>query len=285
MKQLLFLLSFIPIITFCQNDNNINWTDHQKPFNSENYKDALEVYIYHIEENLGCYFQTPPSFSDYSLPLRGPFCCSDAILESEAYSIRGEVYFHLGMYEKAISDFDKAIELAKPHPDKKGIYFNAEDKISRAYLYLKIGDYEKAISDLNSVIKLNPKYYYAYELRAIAYYFREEYDKSISNFNIVINNVIHMTSIDSYSNVNNLYMGRGYCYALNKDFENAMSDYRKAILFNPNNYNNDNALVHYLKGLLLESCELDPCRAYQKACDMGYDKGCEFYSSTKWFCQ
>ena len=282
MKQLLLLFSLVPIITFCQNDNYSKWST---PFYSKNYKDALEVYIYHIEKNLGCYFQTSPSFSDYSLPLRAPFCCSDAILESEAYSIRGEVYFHLGMYKKAISDFDKAIELAKPHPDKKGIYFNAEDKISRAYLYLKIGDYEKAISDLNSVIKLNPKYYYAYELRAIAYYLREEYDKSISDFTIVINDVIHMKSTNSNSYVHDLYTGRGYCYALIKDYDNAMSDYRRAILFNPNNENNDNALVHYCKGLLLESMELNPCKEYQKACDLGYNKGCEFYSSTKWFCQ
>ena len=183
----LFLL-FIPIIAFCQNDNispspnwyrqndnNINWEGHQKPFYSENYKNALETYLDHIEENLGCYFQTPPSFSDHSLPLRAPFCCSNAILESKAYRARGEVYFHLGIYKKAISDFDKAIELAEGHPDKKGFNLDGNDKISRAYLYLITGDYEKALYDLNSVIEGSPEYYYAYELRARAYYFRDEY--------------------------------------------------------------------------------------------------------------
>ena len=269
MKQLLLLFSLVPIITFCQNDNYSKWST---PFYSKNYKDALEVYIYHIEKNLGCYFQTSPSFSDYSLPLRAPFCCSDAILESEAYSIRGEVYFHLGMYKKAISDFDKAIELAKPHPDKKGIYFNAEDKISRAYLYLKIGDYEKAISDLNSVIKLNPKYYYAYELRAVAYYYTDQYNQCVSDLSYTIEN---------YSGiVDDLYLLRGDCYALNENFDNSMSDYRKAIILNPNN-----GVTHYHKGFYKEVADVDPCKDYQKACELGYNKGCEYYNSTKWFCQ
>ena len=53
MKQLLFLLSLMPIITFCQNDNYSKWPS-QQPFYSENYKNALETYLDHIEEKNGC---------------------------------------------------------------------------------------------------------------------------------------------------------------------------------------------------------------------------------------
>lgn len=285
MKPLLFLL-LTPIISFCQNDNispnpdwyrqndnNINWAAHQQPFYSENYMDAIDKLSNYIELYQDCYHEIPVLHSGYSIPLRDPYCCSTIQLIDMAYSIRGEVYYYLGRFKKAIADFNKAIELAdEVDPGNNGYH-----KISRGYLYLTIGDYEKAISDFSSVIEVTPEYYYAYELRARAYYFRDEYEKCISDFTEVINN--------SEGYVYDIYNDRGYCYALNKDFENAMSDYRKAILFNPNNDNNNHALVYYRKGLLLESWELDPCKEYQKSCDYGYYKGCEFYTSTKWFCQ
>jgi tetratricopeptide (TPR) repeat protein len=288
MKQLLLLLLLTPIITFCQNnnsspnsdwynqnDNDINWAVHQQPFYSESYIDAIDKLSNYIELYQTCYHEIPVLDSDHSIPLRDPFCCSTIQLIDLAYSIRGEVYYYLGRYKKAIADFNKAIELANefsPYPNNNGYHY-----ISRGYLYLTTGDYEKAILDFSGFIEDNPKFYYAYELRARAYYYRAEYDKCISDFTEVINN--------SKGYVYDLYIDRGYCYALNKDFENAMSDYRKAILFNPNNDNNDHALVHYRKGLLLESWELDPCKEYEKSCNFGFYKGCEFYSSTKWFCQ
>jgi len=276
MKQILFLLLFIPIITFCQNEVKYFKYDgassmfypSNRPFISESYIDAIDNFSDYIELNQTCYHKINVLDLDPSIPLRDPFCCSTIKLSHEAYSVRGEVYYFMDKYKKALADFNKALELDPLNP----FYM-----LSRGYLYLTLGDYEKAIFDFSGVIVTNPEYYYAYELRAIAYYYRDEYDKCISDFTEVINN--------SKGYVYDLYNDRGYCYALNKDFENAMSDYRKAILFNPNNDNNDHALVHYRKGLLLESWELDPCKEYQKSCDFGYYKGCEFYSSTKWFCQ
>ena len=60
-------------------------------------------------------------------------------METEAYSIRGEVYFHLGMYEKAISDFDKAIDILR----KKGQKVSAsrsDRKTSEGVVVYRLND-------------------------------------------------------------------------------------------------------------------------------------------------
>ena len=289
MKKLLLILLFLPMIGFGQNYNGndlyaypydsfndtlqwaietndglINYPSH-RPFISESYIDAIDNFSNYIKLNQTCYHEIPKLHSDYSIPLRAPFCCSTIHLIDFAYYIRGEVFYYLGKYEKAIADFNKAIELGEGA--KIGYYF-----ISRGYVHLTKGNYEKAIIDFSSIIMTSTGSYYPYELRAEAYYYTDQFDKCISDLTQAINN---------YSIIDDdLYIKRGDCYALNENFENAMSDYRKAIRLNPNN-----SLSHYRKGLLLERWELDPCKEYQKACELGYDQECEFYSTTKWFCQ
>ena len=271
MKRLLLLLLLLtPIISFCQNDNFI-WKSgvneirvpSHRPFISENIIDAIGNFSNYIELNQACYHKIPVLHSYYSIPLRDPFCCSTIQLVDTAYSIRGEVYYYLSMYNKALADFSMAIEL-----DPTCGYFH----IARGYLYMILGDYEKAIFDFSGVIETSPEYFYSYELRAGAYFHTDQYDRCISDLSQAINNY--------KDNVYDLYIDRGDCYVLNENFKNAMSDYKKAIRLEPNN-----ALGHYRKALLLEAMELDPCKEYQKSCELGYDYGCEFYSTTKWFCQ
>jgi tetratricopeptide (TPR) repeat protein len=96
-------------------------------------------------------------------------------LESaEAYTNRGNAYDNKGQYDKAIADFNRALEISP----KFAMAYN-----NRGNAYDSKGQYDKAISDFNKALELNPKYADAYYNRAIAYYFKKEYDNAWDDVN------------------------------------------------------------------------------------------------------
>jgi tetratricopeptide (TPR) repeat protein len=106
-----------------------------------------------------------------------------------AYNNRGLAYNYKGRYNKSISDFNKAIEL-NPGLDKP--YNN------RGMAYGKKGQYDKAISDYNKAIEINPRYDVAYNNRGLAYYFKGQYDKAIFDFTKAIE--INSSYADPHNN-------------------------------------------------------------------------------------
>ena len=82
-----------------------------------------------------------------------------------------------GLYDSAISDFNKAIEIDPKH-DKA---YN-----SRGNVYNVKGLFDLAISDFNEAIDINPKYADAYGNRGYAYSAKGLYDLAISDFNKAI---------------------------------------------------------------------------------------------------
>ena len=103
----------------------------------------------YIESYQTCYHELPVFHSEYSIPLREPFCCSTIQLIDLAYSIRGEVYYYLGRYKKAIADFNKAIELNTSIPKTNdAIYFRAQAKYF-------LNDYYGAIYDFTTFLEIN----------------------------------------------------------------------------------------------------------------------------------
>ena len=96
-------------------------------------------------------------------------------------------------YDKAISDYTKAIEL---EPNYAEVYNN------RGYLFYKIGKYEKAFVDLNKSIELNPNSDFTYDSRGCTYAGIKEYDKAIFDFNKAIElNRIFVTRDRDYGNL------------------------------------------------------------------------------------
>lgn len=88
-----------------------------------------------------------------------------------AYNNRGNAYDNLKEYDKAIEDYDKAIEL-----DPKFAYtYNG-----RGITYYKKGNYDKAKKDFDYAIKLDPDFSYAYGSLAEMYSYmdiKEEFYK------------------------------------------------------------------------------------------------------------
>lgn len=76
---------------------------------------------------------------------------------AEAYNARGAAYYTKGQYDQAISDYTRAIEI---NPKDALAYYN------RGVAYHDLEEYEKSLSDLNKAIELNPNYAEAYDMRA-----------------------------------------------------------------------------------------------------------------------
>ena len=89
--------------------------------------------------------------------------------DAEAYNNRGVAWQRKGDYDRAITDYTKAIEL---NPRFAEAYYN------RGNAYYSKGQYDQAISDCNKALELNPKLPAAYNNRGIACYYKGEYDKA-----------------------------------------------------------------------------------------------------------
>ena len=72
----------------------------------------------------------------------------------------GSKYFEKGQWNKAIAEYNEAIELDPKYADA---YFN------RGNAYFNKGQYDQAIADYNKAIEINPRLAMAYNNRGVAY--------------------------------------------------------------------------------------------------------------------
>jgi tetratricopeptide (TPR) repeat protein len=97
--------------------------------------------------------------------------------DAEVYNNRGTAYAEQGQYERAIADFDQAIAL-KPN--------DAEAHNNRGLAYANLGQYQRAIADFDQAIALQPDYALAYYNRGIIYKFSGEKAKAVADFRKVL---------------------------------------------------------------------------------------------------
>lgn len=168
----------------------------------------------------------------------------DAVLKSpqkaRPYSIRGIAYALSGDLDKAISDYNKAIEI---NPSFTETYSN------RGNAYSDSGNFKKAVSDYNKAIELDPKFASAYTNRGNAYFRFGNYKEAVSDYNRAL--ALNPVSVLTYNN-------RGQAYYALGDFNLAVSDFNKAAEIEPEYvpvYNNL-GLAYFDKG------ELDRAIAY-----------------------
>ncbi len=95
--------------------------------------------------------------------------------EPEFYYLRGVIYNSREKYERALDNFDQAIEL-KPGSDLYKFY------LGRGVSHLNMMEYDLAISDFSSTIELNDTAAGAYHGRAMANYELHDYSASVSDF-------------------------------------------------------------------------------------------------------
>ncbi|MGD9161507.1 MAG: tetratricopeptide repeat protein [Desulfobacteraceae bacterium] len=130
---------------------------------------------------------------------------------AEIYLFRGKAYTVKNGYEQALNDYNRAIELA---PEYAVAYNN------RGFLFYKKQEYKRAIDDFRKAIKIKPKYYYAYLNRGNAYYMEMNFRKAISDYKKVIK--INPVFSLAYINRGKIYYKYGRLNSAIKDFTRAL---------------------------------------------------------------
>ena len=144
-------------------------------------------------------------------------------ISAETYFRRGYACYDLGLYDLAIANYDKAIQL---EPNDANAYNN------RGLAKIRLGQHFAAISDYNKAIQLKPDHALAYRNRGIVKGKLGQHFAAISDYNKAIQ--LKPDYALAYSSRGTAKAGLGQYFA-------AISDYDKAIQLEPNDadvYNN-----------------------------------------------
>ena len=131
-----------------------------------------------------------------------------------AYIDRGVLYRRQGQLQKAIREFDRAIELES----SPNVYYG------RGITYEKLGDLPRALADFSKAIELSPGFAEAYHKRAGTYAAMRAHEKAIRDFSEVL---------QLRPNVLDAYLERARQYEAVGRFEQAVSDLDSAISLQP----------------------------------------------------
>jgi len=132
-----------------------------------------------------------------------------------AFNYRGHVFKNSKLFDKAIEDYSRAIEIK---PSFANYYVN------RGVAYSEKREFAKALDDLNKAIGLNPTEYMAFNNRGNIYYYQGDIERALADFNAAI-----MLNPEGSLAFNN----RGVVFKAKGEKELAKADFDKAISLSP----------------------------------------------------
>ena len=167
----------------------------------------------------------------------------DLTLTPSIYVEKGEIYLDQRNPEKAIENFNKAIEL---QPNNYSAYFHR----GRAYQF--IGKFDEAINNYMKAAEIKPKESALYANMGVCYRLKQDYEKSIQNLT---------KALELRPQFEFAYIQRGLTYVEMKKNDLVINDLKEAERLNPNSGstlsnigfcygkmgNFDSAIEYYLK--------------------------------------
>lgn len=166
-----------------------------------------------------------------------------------AYNNRGSFFVNENNYEKALEDYNKAIELK---PNYAQAYFN------RGTLFMKLNKKQEALGDFSKAIELEPDFWKAFLNRGFLYLEENKNEEALIEFN---------TAIQLKPDFDEAFYNRGVVFSNLRQYEEAISDYSRAISLKtnfPEAYYN-RGLAEYLSGKKDAAC-----KDLKKAEQLGY---------------
>lgn len=148
---------------------------------------------------------------------------------AHSYTGRGFQYLSKGEYQKALADFNQALEI---NPKYSRAYYN------RGIVYYDNENYDKAIEDYSKAIELGLRHYDVFNNRGLAYSAIGKHDLAIQDYT---------TALKINPNQADTYVNRGISYAQLEKLEPAISDFEKALSLNPNDFNAKENLKYALE--------------------------------------
>ncbi len=132
------------------------------------------------------------------------------------YSNRGGTYWNLKLYNEALKDLNRAIQL---DPEDPHAYVN------RGVVYKSQKEYEKAFSDYRHAININPSLIEAYINLGSIHEELKQNDDTISAYT---------RALELDPSLDKVYINRGNIYLKQNHLKEALSDFNRAIEIRPN---------------------------------------------------
>ena len=131
------------------------------------------------------------------------------------FNERGNSYFDEKSYDRAIEDYNRAVQL---DPKYALAFFN------RARAYAEKRDYDRAVQDYTQSIQVNPNYAAAFNNRGNIHSDKKEYDRAMEDYDQALR--LNPQYALAFNN-------RGILYRSRKEYDRAIHDYDEAIRLNP----------------------------------------------------
>ena len=184
------------------------------------------------------------------------------------HNLRGWVYEQLGDFEKALADYDKALELDQNYETAKNnrqrltnpdLYKESEALLKQADSLRDNKNYTDAVDAYSKVLELDPNKESAYFRRGSCYNNLKQYEKALADYDKLLelnpnyDKAAHYNRGQAHRNLKNYaeaiadytkylehdpndqdaLFNRGSCYNNMKQYEKALADYNKLIELNP----------------------------------------------------
>ncbi len=201
----------------------LDYAQAQKAENASNYDEAIKFYGRVIDREPSFWQASYKRGEAYAIQENYKAAVADynRVIDLQpdyalVYVARAVAYEQLDEHANAIADSNKAIEL-KATDDY--LYFN------RGLAYLGLKEYEKAITDFTHWIDLNPKTY------PVAYFYRSRAYYAVSDLTGMLGDLDIFIELQPQSGT--VIADRAYVHRLMGHYDNAISDYTKAIELKP----------------------------------------------------
>lgn len=164
----------------------------------------------------------------------------------KGYYNRGLLYAQTNRFDRALADFNKAIELNK-YP---------KAYVARANVYYALKDFSKAMADAETVLKTDATNIKANFVIATCYDDLNQLDKALPYYN---------KAITKYTDEPLFFMRRGILYGKQQNFTACLNDLNNCTALNPNF-----AEAYYWKGVVKVNLKKNPCADLKAAVNLGF---------------
>jgi Tfp pilus assembly protein PilF len=171
---------------------------------------------------------------------------------------RAEAYFAQGDKERALADYNSAINLA-PQNDK--LHYN------RALFYAVQADRVAALADLNTALSINPRFVAALQLRAKLYLTQDNLGGALADYS---------EAVRLQPKTAALWSERGYIYIRQRDYDSAVKDEAEAIRLDPKL-----ARAYFLRGAAFGDLGNSPNAVSDIVAAVSLDPSLDQYVSTQ----